>query len=133
MGSVMALLRARERENRGHRVIQEIINETGNNTTFTPIILSASRAMGPSMVAFLKHVYARAKAAGKFKMTQHPQIKYTWNTMTASSFWDMRLSVACTATDAEFQIRMIIRDHTPNHAPHTAPRPPAAAASNRRV
>ena len=47
-------------------------------------------------------------------MTQQPDMKYTWNTMVASSYWDMRLSVACTATDAEFQNRIIIRDHTMN-------------------
>ena len=101
--------------------------------------------MGPSTVAFLKDVYARAKAAGKFKMPQQPDMKYTWNTMVASSYWDMRLSVACTVTDAEFQ-NHIIRDHTmnlpvvarqphpdPNHAPHTAPRPPFAGAPNRRA
>ncbi len=76
-------------------------------------------------------------------MTQQPEVKYTWNTMVASSFWDMRLRMACTAADAEFQNRIIIRDHTmnlpvvarqppdPNRAPHTAPRPPAAAALNR--
>ncbi len=52
MGSVMALLQAREREKRGHRVIQKITNEAGNDRTFTPIVLSASGAMGPSMVAF---------------------------------------------------------------------------------
>ncbi len=46
----------------------------------------------------------------------------------------MRLSVACTATDAEFQNRIIIRDHSMNllvvarqphpdlnHAPHRSP------------
>ncbi len=81
-------------------------------------------------------------------MTQQPDMKYTWNTMVASSFWDMRLSVACTATDAEFQNRIIIRDHTMNlhvvarqphpgpgaglnQAPHTAPRPPVAGVPNR--
>jgi hypothetical protein len=102
--------------------------------------------MGPSTVAFLKDVCARAKAAGKFKMSQQPDMKYTWSTMAASSFWDMRLSVACTATDAEFQNRIIIRDRTlnldvvarqphpdPNYAPHTAPRPSVAAAPNRRA
>ena len=48
-------------------------------------------------------------------MTQQPDMKYTWNTMVvASSYWDMRLSVACTVTDAEFQNRIIIRDHTMN-------------------
>ena len=52
--------------------------------------------------------------------------------MVASSFWDMRLSVACVATDAEYQNRIIQRDRTlnfpvvarqphpdPNFAPHT--------------
>ncbi len=106
-----ALLRARDQEKRSHRVIQKITNEAGNNTIFTPIVLSASGAISPSTVAFLKDVYARAKAAGKFK-TQRPDTKYTWNTMVAPSFWDMRLSVACTATDAEFQNRIIIRDRT---------------------
>jgi hypothetical protein len=79
-------------------------------------------------------------------MTQLPDAKYKWNTMVASSYWDMRLSVACTATDAEFQNRIIIRDHTMNlpvvarqpypdihHAPHTALRLPVAGAPNRRA
>ena len=55
--------------------------------------------------------------------------------MVASSFWDMRLSIACAATDAEFQNRIILHDNTlnlhvvarqphpdPNYAPHTAAR-----------
>jgi len=64
-----------------------------------------------------------------------------WNTMVASSFWDMRLSIACAATDAEYQNRIIIHDNTinlpvveqqlhpvPNYAPHTtAPRGQASA------
>jgi hypothetical protein len=117
LGSVPALLRAREQETRSHRVIQKITNEARNTIVFTPIVLSASEAMGPSTVTFL---------------------------MVASSYWDRRLSVACTATDAEFQNRIICRDHTmnlpvvarqplpdPNHAPHTAPRPPVAGAPNR--
>ena len=62
--------------------------------------------MGPSMVAFLKEVYGRAKAADKFLMSQQPALQYSWNTMVASSFWDMRLSTACAAADVEFQNRM---------------------------
>ena len=88
LDSVTALLRAREQEKRSHRVIQKITNEAGNTTIFTPIVLSASGAMGPSTVAFLKDVYARAKAAGKFNMKQQPDMEYTWNTMVASSYWD---------------------------------------------
>ncbi len=97
------------------------------------LVLGCLWSDGPfdaSTVTILKDVYARAKAAGKFKMTQQPDMNYTRNTMVASSFWDMRLSVTCMATDADFQNRIIIRDHTmnlaivarqphpdPNHAP----------------
>ena len=55
--------------------------------------------------------------------------------MVASSFWDMRPSIACLATNAEFQNRIILHDNTlnlpcrgaqphpdPNYAPHTAAR-----------
>ncbi len=56
--------------------------------------------------------------------------------MVASSFWDMRLSLACAATDAEFQNRIILHDNTldlhavarqphhpdANYTPHTAAR-----------
>ena len=67
---------------------------------------------------------------------------FTWSTMVASSYWDMRLSVACVATDAEFQNRIIQRDRTlnfpvvarqphpnPNFAPHVAHQ----AAAGRRL
>ena len=81
----------------------------------------------------LQGVYERAKAAGKFDMRQQPELRYSWNTMVASSFWDMRLSVACVATDAEYRNRIIQRDRTlsfpvvarqahphPNFAPQAA-------------
>ena len=95
--------------------------------------MSASGAMGPSMIAFLQDVYARAKEADKFDMRQQSELRFTWNTMVASSYWDMRLSVACVATDAEYQNRVIQRDQTlnfpvvarqphpdPNYAPYYA-------------
>ncbi len=54
--------RLREGEKFNHRVIQKITtNEAGKNTILTSIILSASGAMGPLTVAFLKDVYAKAK------------------------------------------------------------------------
>ena len=65
------------------------------------------------MVAFLKEVYGRAKGADKFLMSQQPALKYSWNTM-ASSFWDMRLSIACAATNAEFRNRIILHNNTLN-------------------
>ena len=77
--------------------------------------------------------YERAKTAEKFHMWCQSELHYTWSTMAASSFWDMRLSAACAATDAEFQNRIIQRDRTlnlpvvarqphpnPNYAPHAA-------------
>ena len=75
-------------------------------------------------------IHGRAKDADKFLMSQQPVLKYTWNTMVTSSFWDMRLSIACAATDAEFQNRIILHDNLPvvaqqphpdpNYAPHAA-------------
>ena len=135
LDGVNAQLRAREEEKRNHGVVRRLLNEAGNNTIFTPIVMSACGAMGPSMVAFLKHAYGRAKDADKFLMSQQPALKYTWNTLVTSSFWDMRLSIACAATDAEFQNRIILHDNTlnlpvvaqqphpdPNYAPHAAAR-----------
>ena len=55
-------------------------------------------------------------------MSQQPALKHTWNTMVASSFWDMRLSIACAATDAECQNRVILHDNTLN-LPVVAPHP----------
>jgi hypothetical protein len=132
LDGVHAQLRAREEEKRNHDVVRRLLDEAGNNIIFTPIVMSACGAMGPSIVAFLKEVYGRAKGADKFLMLA---LKYSWNTMVASSFWDMRLSIACAATDAEFQNRIILHDNTlnlhvvarqphpdPNYAPHTAAR-----------
>jgi len=54
LDGVIAQLRAREDEKRNHSVVRRLLNEAENNTIFTPIVMSASGAMGPSMVAFLK-------------------------------------------------------------------------------
>ena len=69
---------------RNHSVVRRLLNEAGNNTIFTPIVMSACGAMGPSMVAFLKEVYGRAKEADKFLMSQQPALKHTWNPMVTS-------------------------------------------------
>ena len=50
---VNAQLRAREEEKRNHDVVRRLLDEAGNNTVFTPIVMSACGAMGPSIVAFL--------------------------------------------------------------------------------
>ncbi len=87
------------------------------------------------MVAFLREVYGRAKGADKFLMSQQPALRYSWNTMVASPFWDIRLRIACAATDVVFQNRIILHDNTlnlqvvaqqphpdPNYALHAAAR-----------
>ena len=68
LDGVNAQLRAREEDKHNHSVVQRMLNEVGNNTIFTPIVMSACGAMGPSMVAFLKGVYGRAKEVEKFLM-----------------------------------------------------------------
>jgi len=47
----------------------------------------------PSLCQPVKEVYGRAKEADKFLMSQQPALKHSWNTMVASSFWGMRLSI----------------------------------------
>ena len=77
----------------------------------------------------------RAKEADKFLMSQQPAQRHTWNTMVASLFWDMHLSIACAATDTEYQNHILLRYNTfnlpvvarqphpdPNHAAHAAVR-----------
>ena len=54
LDGVNAQLRAREEDKRNHSVVQRLLNEAGNNTIFTPIVMSAFGAMGQPMVAFLK-------------------------------------------------------------------------------
>ena len=115
-----------ERAKRNHSVVRRVLNEAGNNAFFTPIVISTCGAMGPSMVAFLKEVYSRAKEANKLLMSQQPALKQKWNTAMVSSFWDMRLSIACAATDADYQNSIILQDNTLNfpvvmRQPHPVP------------
>ena len=73
-------------------------------------------------------------------MSRQPALKHSWNTMMASLFWDMRLSIGCAATDAEYRNRIILHDSTlnlpvvvqqpypdPNYVPNMAARRVAGA------
>jgi len=79
LNGVNAQLRARDKNNYNHSgihgVVRWLLSEAENNTIFTPIVMSACRAMGPSMVAFLKEVYGRAKETDKFFMSQQSVLK----------------------------------------------------------
>jgi hypothetical protein len=103
------LLETRERQKSNHSVIQRILSEQGNNTVFNPIVMSASGAMGPSMVRFLKGVYKSAKQPeSTWPMASQPEIQTSWNTREASSYWDMRLSLACAATVSMWDMALCV-------------------------
>ena len=129
------MLKAREAEKRNQ--LDRIRDDEGiNKITRIPFVVSSCGAFGPSASSFMKHVYARARSSGKWIMALgQPDMQSTWNTNFASTYWDMRLSVACAAMDAYCQNRIIIRDHTlnlpttgrqphpdPNFAPYERPK-----------
>lgn len=58
--------------------------------------------MDPLKVVYLKELYGKAKETDKFFISQQSALRHTWNTMVASSFWVMRSSIACEATDGEY-------------------------------
>ena len=89
LDGVNAQLRAREDEKRNHSVVRRLLNEAENNIIFTPIVMSACGAMGPSMVAFLKEVYGRAKEADKFLMSRQPALS------TRGTRWKLRRFGTC--------------------------------------
>jgi hypothetical protein len=47
-------------------------------------------------------------------MGSQPHLHSTWATMYASSYWAMRLSMACLVTSAEVVGRPIVRDENLN-------------------
>ena len=63
-------------------------------------------------------------------------LKYLVLFPVASSFWDLSLSIACAATDAEHQNRIILHDSTLNlpvvaRQPHPDPNYASFAAARR--
>ena len=113
LDAVHELTRAREEAKSNNSTIRSILDEQGNNTIFTPIVMTASGGMGQSMVNFLRKVYNDANEAGvAWQMEDQRGVEFTWNTGVASTYWDMRFSVACAVTDAHFQNRLIQRDLT---------------------
>ena len=61
-----------------------------------------------------------------------PEVDVTWNTRFASSYWNMRLSMACTVTSAELVRKLLVRDFNKNLVTHLgrrqAPRDPNFSA-----
>ena len=53
-----------------------------------------------------------------------PALELAWNTVFASTYWDMRLSVACTSASAEAVNRLVARDQNANMVTHPLRRQP---------
>ena len=67
-----------------------------------------------------------------------PDIQTTWNSLYASTYWNMRLSVAGAAKDAQVQGDIFLSDFTRNlvvvgRQPHPDPNFAACVSSGRRV
>ena len=85
------------------------------NTLFIPIVLTSCGGFGPSARAFLKEVFKTAQANGRWAMASgQPEVLTTWNTFYASTYWNMRLSVAGAVMDAHVQNDILLRDRTRN-------------------
>ena len=113
-GDVGAALRQREAEKRALPAAQRILNEEGSFTSFVPFVMSSSGGFGPAARTFLKTLYKTARAAGRWDMANQRGVIATWNTRQASTYWDMRLSLACTVASAEVVGRLIVRDENLN-------------------
>jgi hypothetical protein len=110
-----AALRQCEADKRRLPIGLQIQNELGSNTTFVPFVMSSAGGFGPAARLFLKYLYKTSRERGRWLMASgQPQVQPTWNTLYASTYWDMRLSMACTAMSAEVVARLIVRDSNLN-------------------
>ena len=110
-----AALRQCEADKRGLPIGLQIQNELGSNTTFVPFVMSSAGGFGPAARTFLKYLYKTSRERGRWLMASgQPQVQASWNTLYASTYWDMRLSMACTATSAEVVGRLVVRDINQN-------------------
>jgi hypothetical protein len=56
----------------------------------------------PDARKFLKFLYKSSREQSCWEIgSGQPQIQFTWSTLFASAYWDMRLSMAYTAMSAE--------------------------------
>jgi hypothetical protein len=79
------------------------------------IVMSSAGGFGPDARKFLKFLYKSSRERNCWEIgSGQPQIQSTWNTLLASIYWDMRLSMACTAISAEVVGRIIARDFNLN-------------------
>jgi hypothetical protein len=115
-GAVEAALKTREAEKRALPIARQIQND-GSSKVFVPFVMSSAGGFGPDARKFLKFLYKSSREQNCWEIgSGQPQIQSTWNTLFASTYWDMRLSMACTAMSAEVVGRIIVRDFNLNLA-----------------
>jgi hypothetical protein len=115
-GAVEASLCRCEADKRALPIARQIQND-GSNKIFVPFVMSSAGGFGPAARSFLKYLYKISRDRNRWEVgTGQPQIQSTWNTLFASTYWDMRLSMACTSMSAEVVGRIIVRDFNLNLA-----------------
>ena len=115
-GAAEAALRAREADKRALPIARQIQND-GSNKVFVPFVMSSAGGFGPEARKFLKFLYKSSRERNCWEIgSGQPHIQSTWNPLFASTYWDMCLSMACTATSAEVVGRIIVRDFNLNLA-----------------
>lgn len=116
---------------------------SGNIKKFVPFVMSSFGGLGPAAREFLTMAYRTARRSECFILgVNHRALQTTWNTLTAATYWDARISVACSQADAEFQGRIIANDFSeawptfgrqPHPDPNFAPFDPLALATRNGV
>jgi hypothetical protein len=113
---VEAILTAEEvKRKRENKVMQGLQNERGNNIIFVPFVMASTGGFGGEARRFLKTIFKASKLAGKFHLgigerSLTRPLDTTWNTAVASRYWEMRLSVAVTLTDASIRRSLVEQD-----------------------
>jgi hypothetical protein len=71
-------------------------------------VMSSFGGLGPAAREFLTAAYRTARRSECFILgVNNRMLQTTWNTLTAATYWDARISVACSQAVAEFQGRII--------------------------
>ena len=110
-GSAERLLEAEEEKRRRNPTVVDRTSGSGNSKKFVPFVMSSFGGLGPAAREFLSMAYATARRSECFILgVNHRALQTTWNTLTAATYWDARISVACSQADAEFQGRIIAND-----------------------
>jgi hypothetical protein len=77
--------------------------------------MASTGGFGGEARRFLKTIFKASKLAGKFHLgigerSLTRPLDTTWNTAVASRYWEMRLSVAVTLTDASLRRSLVEQD-----------------------